>query len=198
MAVTVLLQVVTAEMGGTAQAPGLKPVTSTINIIKVHPVAPMVETVVMADQQITPPAGLAVMEVTMTRHNICKRCRTLLRCSTLLLAVLTHYGYASSAYPSPFSASLSLISDGGNGGDGGDGGDDGGDGNGGDGGNAGSGSNGDGGDGGNGGKTAEMVETEVMVTDQVMAETAAMPLQAASAVRVAAAGVREDMMVLPG
>lgn len=49
-----------------------------------------------------------------------------------------------------------------------------------------------------GGKTAEMVETEVMVTDQVMAETAAMPLQAASAVRVAAAGVREDMMVLPG
>ncbi|WP_312118270.1 hypothetical protein [Pantoea vagans] len=47
-------------------------------------------------------------------------------------------------------------------------------------------------------KTAEMAETEVMVTNQVMAETAAMRVQAASAVRVAVAGVREDMMVLPG
>ncbi|MGC0796201.1 hypothetical protein WKH08_23285 [Pantoea agglomerans] len=47
-------------------------------------------------------------------------------------------------------------------------------------------------------KTAEMAETEGMVTDQVMAETAAMRGQAASADRVAAAGVREDMMVLPG
>ncbi|MEN4743406.1 hypothetical protein ABEH08_21765 [Pantoea agglomerans] len=47
-------------------------------------------------------------------------------------------------------------------------------------------------------KTAEMEETEVMVMDQVMAETEAMRGLAASAVRVAAAGVREDMMVLPG
>jgi len=47
-------------------------------------------------------------------------------------------------------------------------------------------------------KTAEMAETEVMVTDPVMAETEAMRVLAASAVRLAAAGVREDMMVLPG
>lgn len=47
-------------------------------------------------------------------------------------------------------------------------------------------------------KTAEMAETEVMVTDPVMAETEAMRVPAASAVRLAAAGVREDMMVLPG
>lgn len=47
-------------------------------------------------------------------------------------------------------------------------------------------------------KTAEMEETEVMVTDPVMAETEAMRVPAASAVRLAAAGVREDMMVLPG
>lgn len=46
-------------------------------------------------------------------------------------------------------------------------------------------------------KTAEMEETEVMVTDPVMAETEAMRVLAASAVRLAAAGVREDMMVLP-
>ncbi|MGC0840403.1 hypothetical protein [Pantoea agglomerans] len=47
-------------------------------------------------------------------------------------------------------------------------------------------------------KTAEMAETAVMVTDPVMAETEAMRVLAASAVRLAAAGVREDMMVLPG
>ena len=47
-------------------------------------------------------------------------------------------------------------------------------------------------------KTEEMAETEVMVTDQVMAETEGMRGLAASAVRVAAAGVRVDMMVLPG
>ncbi|SFO08251.1 hypothetical protein SAMN05428971_2839 [Candidatus Pantoea varia] len=47
-------------------------------------------------------------------------------------------------------------------------------------------------------KTEEMAETEVMVTDQVMAETEAMRVLAASVVRVAAAGIREDMMVPPG
>ena len=44
----------------------------------------------------------------------------------------------------------------------------------------------------------EMAATAVMVTDPVMAETEAMRVLAASAVRLAAAGVREDMMVLPG
>lgn len=47
-------------------------------------------------------------------------------------------------------------------------------------------------------ETEETEETEVMVTDPVMAETEAMRVLAASAVRLAAAGVREDMMVLPG
>lgn len=66
------------------------------------------------------PEGLAVMEETMTRRNICKRCRTLLRCSTLLMAVLAHNGYASP--PSPVSSdSVLLIANGGNGGDGGPG-----------------------------------------------------------------------------
>jgi len=57
----------------------------------------------------------------MTSQNICKRYRTLLRCSTLILVIFTHYGYASPASPIPFPDSLSLISDGGNGGDGGPG-----------------------------------------------------------------------------
>ncbi|MCX2202335.1 hypothetical protein ABEI17_20290 [Pantoea agglomerans] len=47
-------------------------------------------------------------------------------------------------------------------------------------------------------KTEEMEGTAVMVTDQVMAETEAMRVLAASAGRVAVAGMREDMMVLPG
>ncbi|WP_288474414.1 hypothetical protein [uncultured Pantoea sp.] len=47
-------------------------------------------------------------------------------------------------------------------------------------------------------KTEEMAETEVMVTDQVMAEMEAMRVPAALAVRVAVAGVRAGMMVLPG
>lgn len=140
-------QVVMAEMGGTVLMPGLEPVTSNTSIIKPQPGAPMVETVVMADQQTMLPEGLAVMEETMTRRNICKRCRTLLRCSTLLLAVLAHNGYASP--PSPVSSdSVLLIANGGNGGDGGPG-ENGG--NGGNGGNAGTGSNSDGGNGGNGG-----------------------------------------------
>ena len=48
-----------------------------------------------------------------------------------------------------------------------------------------------------------MAETAVMLAQAPtqmaeMAETEAMPVLAASAVRLAAAGVREDMMVLPG
>lgn len=135
-------------MGEMAQALRMKPITNTTNIIKIHTVALMVETVVMVGQQTMRPEVLAVMEVTMTSQNICKRCRTVLRCSTLILAFLTHYAYASAAYPIPFPDSLSLISDGGNGGDGGPG-ENGGDG--GNGGNAGTGSNSNGGNGGNGG-----------------------------------------------
>jgi hypothetical protein len=47
-------------------------------------------------------------------------------------------------------------------------------------------------------RTEETEGTAVMVTDQVMEETEAMRVLAASAVRVAVAGMREDMMVLPG
>lgn len=135
-------------MGEMGQAPRLNPTINTTNIIKMDRVAPMVATGVMVVQLTMRPEVLAVMEVTMTSQNICKRYRTLLRCSTLILVIFTHCGYASPASPIPFPDSLSLISDGGNGGDGGPG-ENGGDG--GNGGNAGTGSNSNGGDGGNGG-----------------------------------------------
>ncbi len=94
-----LPQVVTAEMGEMGQAPRLN---LTTNIIKMDRVAPMVATGVMVVQQTMRPEVLAVMEVTMTSQNICKRYRTLLRCSTLILVILTHFGYASPASPIPF------------------------------------------------------------------------------------------------
>lgn len=171
-----LPQVVTAEMGEMGQAPRLN---LTTNIIKMDRVAPMVATGGMVVQQTMRPEVLPVMEVTMTSQNICKRYRTLLRCFTLIKVLHSDTGgfnalrLCLSGITDPFSLFLMVETAG----------------------------------------TVVRVKTEGMAVTAVMlaqapiqmaemaemaAQTEPMRVLAASAGRVAVAGMREDMMVLPG